>query len=77
MRKQFGGMEGELQKQTEAKKCTKKSVLAYFFDNPESRAVVTTQFQLLDHPKVHTLPLTVKSWKDAQLEMKELSQPTF
>jgi hypothetical protein len=40
--------------------CSPKEILAYL-DHPDTRAVVTTQFQAYDHPKVHSLPLGVDS----------------
>jgi hypothetical protein len=38
--------------------CSEKFIQAYL-DHNYTRAVITTQFQILDHPKVHSLPLGI------------------
>jgi hypothetical protein len=43
------------------KGCSRKDILDYL-DHPDTRAAVTTQHQLWAHPKLHSLPLGVKSW---------------
>lgn len=40
--------------------CSPDDIAAYL-DHPDTRAIVTTQFQDYDHPKVHSLPLGVTS----------------
>eukprot|EP00797_Seminavis_robusta_P005558 Sro136_g063920.2 (240) ;mRNA; f:4538-5257 len=49
------------EKAWQKKGCTKQDILRYL-DHPDTRAAITTQFHLLDHPKAHSLPLGVKSW---------------
>ena len=40
--------------------CSLDDITAYL-DHPDTRAVITTQFQAYDHPKVHSLPLGIES----------------
>lgn len=48
-----------------------------YIDHADTRAIVTTQFQDLDHPKVHSLPLGIQTWHhvDGLLNQLELAQP--
>jgi len=39
--------------------CSLEDVAAYL-DHPDTKAVVTTQYQSYDHPKVHSIPLGIK-----------------
>jgi len=58
-----------------SKGCTRQDILAYM-DHDDTRALVTTQHSLLDHPKLYCLPLGVRSQYDLNLLLRELREPT-
>ncbi|CAB9529445.1 expressed unknown protein [Seminavis robusta] len=57
--------------------CSRRDIDDYL-DNPNTKAVITTQFQIMNHPKVHSIPLgmvTIDSeWKDLMQVLYE-NQP--
>jgi hypothetical protein len=68
------------EKAWKAKGCTLEFILDYINHN-DTRAVVTTQHQLLNHPKVHSLPLGIISYdpdlKELLYELRNPSMPTI
>lgn len=53
--------------------CSVQDIFNYLNHN-DTRAVVTTQFQAFDHPKVHSLPLGVQSIDTLQKILRRLQQ---
>ena len=54
-------LEGEWKKQG----CTKDQIFEYL-DHPDTLVGITMQFQIYDHPKVHSLPLGIKDLDQAR-----------
>jgi hypothetical protein len=52
----------DLQQKWMAEQCTQQLILDYL-DHPQVRAVVTTQHQILQHSKVHSLPLGIVTYE--------------
>ncbi|CAB9526296.1 expressed unknown protein [Seminavis robusta] len=58
------------------KGCTRQDILA-FLDHDDTRAVVTTQHSLLDHPKIFSLPLGLMTLDPGLVSLlRELRQPS-
>jgi len=51
--------------------CKNDTVFDYV-NHPDTLVAITTQFQIFDHPKVHSLPLGVKSLGQAEFLLKRL-----
>jgi hypothetical protein len=72
--KRWTGLTGEAA--WEAKGCTLDFILDYI-NHKDTRAVVTTQHQLINHPKVHSLPLGIMSYDpDLKKLLYELRNPS-
>ena len=47
-------------KEWKARNCTEEMVLEYI-NHPETQAIISTQYHIWDHPKVHSIPIGMKS----------------
>lgn len=55
--------------------CTRADIDAYL-DGPDLKAAVTTQHQFFDHPKVTSLPIGFRAWRDMPMFLKTLGNFT-
>ncbi|CAB9505482.1 expressed unknown protein [Seminavis robusta] len=64
----------DLIRQEWKKEGCKNSTVFRYLDHPDTLLAITTQFQIFDHPKVHSLPLGIQKVSKAQFLLEQLAQ---